>query len=105
MVSLRPNYYIFIGYLKTGVGGGGEGGSSEPPLTKYCVLIYQKPAHQYLHCFQKMIILKKKDLNYVEYGSYVKLLTWKQHPSLNHQFPFSYFESIGTALTSYLFQV
>ena len=28
MVSLRPNYFIFIGYLKTG-GGGKEGGSSE----------------------------------------------------------------------------
>ena len=26
--SLRPNYFIFIGYLKTG---GGEGGSNEPP--------------------------------------------------------------------------
>ena len=25
LVSLRPNYFIFIGYLKTGGGGGGEG--------------------------------------------------------------------------------
>ena len=33
MVSLRPNYFLFIGYLKTGGGeGGGQGlGSSEPP--------------------------------------------------------------------------
>ena len=30
LVSLRPNYFIFIGYLKTG-GGGRGGGSSEPP--------------------------------------------------------------------------
>ena len=29
LVSLRPNYFIFIGYLKTG--GGEEGGSLEPP--------------------------------------------------------------------------
>ena len=28
MVSLRPNYFIFIGYLKTG----GGGGTPEPPL-------------------------------------------------------------------------
>ena len=28
LVSLRPNYFIFIGYLKTG---GGVVGSSEPP--------------------------------------------------------------------------
>ena len=26
-VSLRPNYFIFIGYLKTRGGGGGGGGS------------------------------------------------------------------------------
>ena len=26
-ISVRPNYFIFIGYLKTG---GGEGGSNEP---------------------------------------------------------------------------
>ena len=30
-ISLRPNYFIFIGYLKTGVGEAGRG-SSEPPL-------------------------------------------------------------------------
>ena len=30
LVSVRPNYFIFIGYLKTG---GGEGGSSDPPET------------------------------------------------------------------------
>ena len=30
LVSLRPNYFNFIGYLKMG-GGGGERGSSEPP--------------------------------------------------------------------------
>ena len=28
LVSLRPNYFIFMGYLRTG---GGSGGSSEPP--------------------------------------------------------------------------
>ena len=31
LVSLRPNYFIFIGYLKMG-GGGGGGGAPEPPL-------------------------------------------------------------------------
>ena len=30
LVSLRPNYFIFIGYLKTG---GRKGGSSKPPRT------------------------------------------------------------------------
>ena len=34
LVSLRPNYFISIGYLKTGGGGGGgrERGGRDPPL-------------------------------------------------------------------------
>ena len=31
LVSLRPNYFIFIGHLKMG-GGGGGGGIPETPL-------------------------------------------------------------------------
>ena len=40
LVSLRPNYFIFIGYLNTG---GGEGGSSKPlnPLwIRHCTLTW-----------------------------------------------------------------
>ena len=32
MVSLRPNYFSFIGYLKTGGGQGGSGEPHEAPL-------------------------------------------------------------------------
>ena len=32
MVSLRPKYFIFIGYFKNGGGGGGGGEPPEPPL-------------------------------------------------------------------------
>ena len=32
LVSMRPNYFMFMGYLKTGGGGGDRGvGSSETP--------------------------------------------------------------------------
>ena len=48
LVSLRPNYFIFIGYLKTGNGGGGSSEPRDPlldpPLTyanlhMYCLYI------------------------------------------------------------------
>ena len=39
LVSLRPNYFIFIGYLKMGGGGGLEQTPSESPLD---LPLYQK---------------------------------------------------------------
>ena len=48
LVSLRPNYFIFIGYLKMRGGGGGGGGSSEPPESPLDPPLYQKNSNRHV---------------------------------------------------------
>ena len=76
LVSVRPNYLILMGYLKTGEGGGGDGCSSDPPpstpmdpplvfttqqrmtylLIKYPATSLSGCSHPALHC--------EKDVNF-----------------------------------------
>ena len=52
LVSLRLNYFIFTGYLKTGGGGGGGGqggGSSEPLWVRHCMIFYSTHKFQQVY--------------------------------------------------------